>query len=289
LPPAFRPPHITERHYNMTTNKIRKAAAKPATVFTVAIAGFTVEQQANFRTAVASALVAGRKQREADEAKGNAIDKLIAALACPALLAHRFEFQARDRKGNVIETKHASLYDYARKAAPFYVGGKQQPLRLTGFKAAVLAYAGITDATSAAAEKAWSNIKGHALPAAIALADNTIAASMVDGKLTLSGGNGTAVAKGLLDVAKQSTSALVSKVKAKGTNGGKSKTPAKTPAKAELVSASATDVLRAATAYIKKVAAGEEAITNQRIAFVKALARDCAAIIAAEAAAAAKA
>jgi hypothetical protein len=48
-------------------------------------------------------------------------------------------------------------------------------------------------------------------------------------------------------------------------------------------------VLRAATAYIKKVAAGEEAITNQRIAFVKALARDCAAIIKAEAAAAAKA
>jgi len=276
----------------MISRKIRKAA-KPAAVSTVAIAGFTIEQQASLRSAVTAAVGAGRKAIEADTAKGAATDKLIAALACPALLAHRFEFQSRDRKsGNVIETKHASLYDYARKAAPFYVGGKQQPLRLTGFKAAVLAYAGINDATSAAAEKAWSNIKGHALPAAIALADNTISASMVDGKLTLSGGNGTAVAKGLLELAKQSTSALVRKVTAKGTNGGKApgKGKGKAPAApAAPAAVSPTEVLRAATAYIKKVAAGEEAITNQRIAFVKALARDCAAIIKAEAAAAAKA
>ena len=68
---------------------------------------------------------------------------------------------------------------------------------------------------------------------------------------------------------------------------GKGKTPDK--GKAEMVPASPTDVLRAATVYLKKVAAGDEAITNQRIAFVKALARDCAAIIKAEAAAAAKA
>jgi hypothetical protein len=270
----------------MTTNKIRKAAAKPATVSAVAIAGFTIEQQASLRNAVASALVAGRKQLDADTAKGSATDKLIAALACPALLAHRFEFQARDRKGNVTETKQGSLYDYARKAAPFYTKGKQEKARLTGFKAAVLAYAGINDATSAAAEKAWSNIKGHALPAAIALADNTIAASLVDGKLVLSGGNGTVVAKGLLDVAKQSTSALVRKVTAKGTNGNGKGTNGNGKGKAEMVPASPTDVLRAATAYLKKVAAGDEAITNQRIAFVKALARDCAAIIKAEAAAA---
>jgi hypothetical protein len=275
----------------MTTRKISKATAKPATVSTVAIAGFTVEQQASLRTAVASALVAGRKQREADEAKGNAIDKLIAAMACPALLAHRFEFQSRDRKsGNVIETKHASLYDYARKAAPFYVGGKQQPLRLTGFKAAVLAYAGINDATSAAAEKAWSNIKGHALPAAIALADNTIAASMVDGKLVLSGGNGTAVAKGLLEVAKQSTSALVRKVTAKGTNSGKApgkgKAPAAPAAKAPNDNEAA---MRMALAYLRKVAAGDEAISNPRLSLLKGIAKAAADIIAQEAAAAAKA
>lgn len=273
----------------MTTNKIRKAAAKPAAVSTVAIAGFTAEQQASLRTAVTAAVGAGRKAIEADTAKGTATDKLIAALACPALLAHRFEFQSRDRKsGNVIETKHASLYDYARKAAPFYVGGKQQPLRLTGFIAAVMAYAGVNDASSPAAAKGWAIIKGQALQTAIALADNTIAASMVDGKLVLSGGNGTAVAKGLLEVAKQSTSALVRKVTAKGTNGGKAPGKGKAPAApAAPAAASATEVLRAATAYIKKVAAGEEAITNQRIAFVKALARDCAAIIKAEAAAAA--
>jgi hypothetical protein len=271
----------------MTTTKIRKAAT--ATVSTVAIAGFTVEQQASLRTAVTAAVGAGRKAIEADTAKGSATDKLIAALANPALLAHRFEFQARDRKGNVLQTKQASLYDYARKGAPFYVKGVQQKALLTGFIAAVMAYAGINDAASPAAIKGWMIIKGQALPAAIALADNTIAASLVDGKLTLSGGNGTAVASGLLEHAKKSTAALVRKVTAKGTNSGMSKAPAKAPdkAKAELVEASPTDVLRAATAYLKKVAAGDEAITNQRIAFVKALARDCAAIIAAEAAAAA--
>lgn len=270
----------------MTTNKIRKAAAKPA-VSAVTIAGFTVEQAAGFRSAVTAAVDAGRKAVAADTAKGTATDKLIAALANPALLAHRFEFQSRNRAGNVIETKHASLYDYARKAAPFYVGGKQQKARLTGFIASVMAYAGVNDASSPAAAKGWMVIKGQALQAAIALADNTITASMVDGKLALSGGNGSAVASGLLDAAKKSTSALVRKVTAKGTNKPPAKTPAKTPAKPELVEASPTDVLRAATAYIKKVAAGDEAITNQRIAFVKALARDCAAIIKAEAAAAA--
>jgi hypothetical protein len=272
----------------MISRKIRKAAT--ATVSTVAIAGFTVEQQASLRSAVTAAVGAGRKQLEAETAKGNAIDKLIAAMACPALLAHRFEFQSRDRKsGNVIETKHASLYDYARKAAPFYVGGKQQPLRLTGFKAAVLAYAGINDATSAAAEKAWSNIKGHALPAAIALADNTIAASMVDGKLALSGGNGTAVAKGLLELAKQSTSALVRKVTAKGTNGGKApgkgKAPAAPAAKAPNDNEAA---MRMALAYLRKVAAGDEAISNPRLSLLKGIAKAAADIIAQEAAAAAK-
>jgi hypothetical protein len=123
----------------MTTRKISKAA-KSAAVSAVTIAGFTVEQAAGFRTAVTAALDAGRKVIAADTAKGNAIDKLIAAMACPALLAHRFEFQSRDRKGNVIETKQASLYNYARKAAPFYTKGKQEKARLTGFKAAVLAY-----------------------------------------------------------------------------------------------------------------------------------------------------
>ena len=270
----------------MTTNKIRKAAT--AAVSTVAIAGFTVEQQASLRTAVTAAVGAGRKAIEADTAKGTATDKLIAALACPALLAHRFEFQSRDRKsGNVIETKHASLYDYARKAAPFYVGGKQQPLRLTGFIAAVMAYAGVNDASSPAAAKGWAIIKGQALQTAIALADNTIAATMVDGKLVLSGGNGTTVAKGLLDVAKQSTSALVRKVTAKGTNGGKSKTPAKAAA-AGKAPGDDEAAMRMALAYLRKVAAGDEAITNKRIALLKGIAKAAADIIAQEAAAAAK-
>lgn len=271
----------------MTTNKIRKAA--PAAIVAPAIAGFTVEQTASLRTAVAAAVKAADKQRDADKEKGTATDKMIAAFANPALLAHRFEFQARDRKGVVTETKYGSLYEYARKAPPFYTKGKEERARITGFRIAVLAFAGVNNGDSDIARKAWDNFKGHGLPAAIALADNLIAAKLVDGKLVLSGGNGTTVASGLLDAAKKSTKALVTKVNAKGTNSGKRKTPAKTPAKAELVPASPTDILRAATAYIKKVAAGDEAITNQRIAFVKALARDCAAIIKAEAAAAAKA
>lgn len=268
----------------MTTRNTRKAPLAAA----AAIAGFTPEQAAILRTGINAAVAAGKQLGAAKVAQGSATDIMIAGMANAALLAHRFEFQARDKKGNVTETKHASLYDYARKAAPFYTKGKEERARITGFKAAVLAFAaGVNDASTPAAESAWSLIKGKVLPVAIALADNTIIASMAGNKLALTGGNGTTVASGLLDAAKKSTSALVAKVTAKGTNSGK--TPAKTPAKAELVPASPTDILRAATAYLKKVAAGDEAITNQRIAFVKALARDCAAIIKAEAAAAAKA
>ena len=272
----------------MISRKIRKASpAKPAAA--VAIAGFTVEQQAGFRIAVAAALTAGKKDKEAKEAKGTATDKLIVALACPALLAHRFEFQARDRKGAVIETKLASLYEYARKAAPFYVAGKVQPLRLTGFKAAILAYAGINDPTSDAAEKGWAIIKGQALKTAIALADNTIAASLVDGKLTLSGGNGTAPATKLLTAAKTSTRALVATVNAKGTNGngkgkGKGKTPAAAAAKADVDAA-----IKEVAKYMRLVAAGKEAITPSRLAFINTMNKAMAAVAKTEAAAAAAA
>jgi hypothetical protein len=275
----------------MTTHKIRKAVAKPAAAAAVTIAGFTVEQQAGFRTAVAAALTAGKKDKEAKEAKGTATDRLIVALACPALLAHRFEFQARDRKGAVIETKLASLYEYARKAAPFYVAGKVQPLRLTGFKAAILAYAGINDPTSDIAEKGWAIIKGQALKTAIALADNTIAASLIDGKLALSGGNGTAPAAKLLNAAKTSTRALVATVNAKGTNKPKTAAPTdKAKQAATVAAAKAMDIdaaVRAAAVYLQRVAAGDDAITNKRLGLLKAIARDAAAIIAQEAAAAA--
>jgi len=268
----------------MTTRKIRKA---PVATVAPVIAGFTAEQAASLRTAVTAAVGAGRKQGEANVAKAAATDKLIAALASPALLAHRFEFQARDKKGNVTETKQASLYEYARKAAPFYTKGKQEKARLSGFKAAILAYAGINDATSAAAEKAWSIIKGQALQTAIALADNNIAASLVDGKLALAGGNGTAVASGLIEQAKKSTSALVRKVNAKGTNS----TPVKAAKAAPAAKAPGDDeaAMRMALAYLRKVAAGDEAISNKRIALLKGLAKAAADIIAQEAAAAAKA
>ena len=270
----------------MTTNKIRKAVAKPAAV-APAIAGFTAEQAADFRAAVTAAVVAGRKQGEADTAKGTATDKLIAALANPALLAHRFEFQARDRKGAVTETKQGSLYEYARKAPPFYTKGKEERARVTGFKAAFLAFAGINDATSAAATKAWDNAKGHALPAAIALADNLIAAKLVDGKLVLSGGNGTAVASGLLDAGKKSTKALVTKVKAKGTNSGSGKGKGKAPAAPAAKAPNDNEAaMRMALAYLRKVAAGDEAISNPRLSLLKGIAKAAADIIAQEAAAA---
>jgi hypothetical protein len=274
----------------MISRKIRKAVAKPAAAAAVTIAGFTVEQQAGFRTAVAAALTAGKKDKEAKEAKGTATDKLIVALACPALLAHRFEFQARDRKGAVVETKLASLYEYARKAAPFYVAGKVQPLRLTGFKAAILAYAGINDPTSDIAEKGWAIIKGQALKTAIALADNTIAASLVDGKLTLSGGNGTAPATKLLNAAKTSTRALVATVNAKGTNGtAKGKGKGKTPAAAAPAKGDVDAAIKEVAKYMRLVAAGKEAITPSRLAFIATMNKAMAAVAKAEAAAAAAA
>lgn len=257
----------------MTTNKIRKVA--PAIV-APAIVGFTTEQAATLRAAVTGAVGAGRKQLDADAAKGSATDKLIAALACPALLAHRFEFQARDRKGNVTETKHASLFEYARKAAPFYVKGKQEKARLTGFIAAVMAYAGVNDASSPAAAKGWMIIKGQALPTAIALADNTIAASMIDGKLALAGGSGSAVAAGLLDMAKKSTSALVRKVTAKGTN----KAPVKPTAGSTKPDVDAA--IKLVAKYMRQVAAGTEAITNTRLTSISTMNKVMLAVIKSE-------
>jgi hypothetical protein len=271
----------------MTTNKIRKAA--PAAIVAPAIAGFTVEQAASLRTAVAAAVKAAGKQLDADKEKGTATDKMIAAFANPALLAHRFEFQARDRKGVVTETKYGSLYEYARKAAPFYTKGKEERARITGFRLSVMAFAGVNNGDSDIARKAWDNFKGHGLPAAIALADNLIAATMVDGKLALAGGNGTTVASGLLDAAKKSTKALVTKVNAKGTNKppvDKAKGKAAAPVAVALDTEAA---MRAALAYLRKVAAGDEAISNKRIALLKGIAKAASDIIAQEAAAAAKA
>ena len=265
----------------MTIRNNRKAAAPVA-----AIVGFTPEQAATLRTGVNAALAAGKAIATGKAAQGNATDILIAGMANAALLAHRFEFQARDRKGNVTETKLASLYDYARKAAPFYVAGKEQRARITGFKAAVLAYAaGVNDASTPAAESAWSLIKGKALPVAIALADNTIAATLSGSKLALSGGNGSTVASGLVDAAKKSTSALVAKVTAKGTNKPKLAAPAK-PAAPAPIALDTEAAMRMALAYLIKVAAGDEAISNKRISLLKGIAKAAADIIAQEAAAA---
>jgi predicted aconitase with swiveling domain len=264
----------------MTIRNTRKAAAPVA-----GIVGFTPEQAATLRTGVNAALAAGKAIATGKAAQGNATDILIAGMANAALLAHRFEFQARDRKGNVTETKLASLYDYARKAAPFYVAGKEQRARITGFKAAVLAYAaGVNDASTPAAESAWTLIKGKALPVAIALADNVIAATLSGSKLALSGGNGSTVASGLIDAAKKSTSALVGKVTAKGTNAPKLATPVKAAAPIALDTEAA---MRMALAYLIKVAAGDEAISNKRIGLLKGIAKAAADIIAQEAAAAA--
>jgi hypothetical protein len=266
----------------MTARNNRKA------IVPAAIAGFTAEQSATLRQGVNAALSAGKAVIAGQVAKGNATTILIAGLACPALLAHRFEFQARDKKGNVTETKLASLYDYARKAAPFYVAGKEQRARISGFKAAVLAYAaGVNDASSPQAEKAWAIIKGQALPVAIALADNTIAASMAGNKLAVSGGNGTAVAAKLLTAASKSTTALVSIVNAKGTNGNaKGKGKGKTPAAAAPAKVDEGAAMKAALAYLRKVAAGQEAIGNARLATLKAIAKAAGDIITQEAAAA---
>lgn len=269
----------------MTTNKIRKAA--PAATVAPAIAGFTVEQTASLRAAVAAAVKAAGKQLDADKEKGTATDKMIAAFANPALLAHRFELQARDRKGNVIETKQGSLYEYARKAPPFYTKGKEERARITGFRLSVMAFAGVNNGDSDIARKAWDNFKGHALPAAIALADNLIAAKLVDGKLVLSGGNGTAVASGLLDAGKKSTKALVTKVNAKGTNKPSVKAAAGKAAAPVAVALDTEAAMRAALAYLRKVAAGDEAISNKRIALLKGIAKAAGDIIAQEAAAAA--
>lgn len=272
----------------MTVRNSRKAAAPKAAT---AIVGFAAEQAATLRAGINAAMAAGKAMASAKVAQGSATDTLIAGMASRDLLAHRFEFQARDRKGNVTETKYASLYDYAAKRAPFYINGKEQRARITGFKAAVLAYAaGVNDASTPAAESAWSLIKDKALPVAIALADNGITASLKGAKLALAGGNGTMVAKGLQEAAAKSTAKLVAAVKAKGADKRKQESSAakgkaadtKAAAKAETLDIDAA--IRAATIYLKKVAAGDEAASNKRLSFIKAIHKAAADILAQEAA-----
>jgi len=279
----------------MTARNNRKAAAPAAAAPAAGIVGYTAEQAATLRTGVNAALAAGKAMAAAKGKVASAIDILIAGMNSPALLAHRFEFQARDRNGNVTETKQASLYDYAAKRAPFYVNGKEQRARITGFKAAVLAYAaGVNDASAPGAESAWSMIKGRALPVVVALTDNQIAAKLSGSKLALSGGNGTAPAKKLIEAAGVSTAKLIATVTAKGADSrpeqGKANDKANDAAAAAKADTLDIDAaIRAATAYLKKVAAGDEAVSNKRLSFVKAIAKVAADIVAQEAAAAAAA
>ncbi len=272
----------------MNARNNRKAAASKAAPAIAGIAGYTAEQAATLRTGVNAALAAGKAMAAAKGKVASAIDILIAGMNSPALLAHRFEFQARDRNGNVTETKQASLYDYAAKRAPFYVNGKEQRARITGFKAAVLAYAaGVNDASAPGAESAWSMIKGRALPVVVALTDNQIAAKLSGSKLALSGGNGTALAKKLIELAGVSTAKLIADVTKKGADNRPEQAAA--PNDAAPTPGDDETAMRAALAYLRKVAAGEEAITNKRISLLKGIAKAAADILAQEEAAAAAA
>ena len=272
----------------MTVRNTRKAAAP-----TAGIAGYDATQSQTFREGVGAAFGYATALETAKSKGASATDMLIAGMANRNLLAHRFEFQARDRKGNVTETKHASLYDYAAKRAPFYVNGKEQRARISGFRAAVLAYAGCNVAPDdAKAKSVWALVTGKALPAALALADAMVTAKVEGGKLALSGGDGTAATAKLLAAAKVSTAKLISTVTAKGVDKRKEETAkaadkaasAKAAAKADTLDTEAA--MRAAMAYLKKVACGDEAISNKRLSIVKAIAKAAADILKAEAAAA---
>lgn len=270
----------------MTVRNTRKAAAPAAPA--AGIVGYDAAQSQTFREGVGAAFGYATALATAKAKGTTAIDMLIAGMANRNLLAHRFEFQARDRKGNVAETKQASLYDYAAKRAPFYLNGKEQRARISGFRAAVLAYAGCNVAPDdAKAKSVWALLTGKALPAALALADAMVAAKIDGGKLALSGGDGTAATAKLLAAAKVSTSNLIGTVKAKGADRRPEETKAETAkavAKAETLDTEAA--MRAAMAYLKKVACGDEAISNKRLSIVKAIAKAAADILKVEAAAA---
>ena len=138
-----------------------------------------------------AAFAAGEQVKLANDGRATALDMLIAGLT-PAMLDAPIAFDICDRAGNVVESTRASLAAYA--AGFRNPDGSDNRTKQSAFRSAVLpALFGVAGDQSAGAKAVWALVTGKALPTAMTLASEGIAAKINDeGKLAVEGGEGEA-------------------------------------------------------------------------------------------------
>jgi len=235
-----------------TTKTARKAAAPKASDL--------------LQRAGALAYASGEGRAKAKEETATAIDLAIAGLD-GATLRRSLAFDVRDKSGQVIRSARVSLLEWQRGSAEFKneQGGANR-MAQSAFRAKVLeTLCNTKDDKGPGANAVWT-LFNTAAPAAVALADEGIRATLgEDGKLALTGGKG-AQADALKAAAAQSTAAL-RKVAAgeTGTQGGTDKGGPR--------EATAAEVIEAALVVARKVAKGEEALAGTALSRMREIAR----------------
>lgn len=215
-----------------------------------------------------AAALAGEQVKVANTERSTALDLLIAGLT-PAMLEAPIAFDMTDRAGNVVESAKASLLAYAKGFRN--EDGSDNRTMQGAFRATVLPKLfGVPGDQSAGAKAAWALVTGKALPTALAIAKQGIAASISEeGKLVLDGGEGEA-ADMIKAAAAKSTSALV-KV-AKGEAGTNRNAPSNDKA-GDVREATPSEVTRAAVAIAKLIAKGDATACAATLSNLRELAK----------------
>jgi hypothetical protein len=182
-------------------------------------------------------------------------------------MTKEFSYDIHDKGGNVVEHCRATLADYV--AGFKNVDGTDSRDKQSAFRSTMLPlFFGVTGDQSSGAKAVWALFTGKALPTALSLTASGIAATIdADGKLALAGGEGEG-AETLRNAAAKSTSALVTAAKgAKGTN-----RDAPHNDKGDARPATPGEIAIAALGIAKRVAKGEEAVSNSVLSHFRAIA-----------------
>jgi hypothetical protein len=178
-----------------------------------------------------------------------------------------FTFDIHDKGGNVVEHCRATLPEYM--AGFTHSDGTAYRDKQSAFRSTALStFFGVTGDQSSGAKAVWALFTIKALPAALALTRSGIAATISDGKLALTGGEGEE-ADTLRNAAAKSTSALVKA--AKGETGTGRDAPQNDKA-GDSRPATPGEIAVAALGIAKRVAKGEEALSNSVLSHFRAIA-----------------
>jgi len=251
----------------MTARNTRKASA--ATKEQAAFEAARQEGLDFLRQAGQLAAGAGEAVKAANEKRATALDAALVGLCAPGVLTMEFAYDIHDKGGNVVEHCRATLPDYV--AGFKNANGTDSRDKQSAFRATMLPlFFGVTGDQSSGAKAVWALFTGKALPAALALTASGIAASLnSDGKLALTGGEGEE-ADTLRNAAAKSTSALVKA--AKGETGTGRDAPQNDKA-GDSRPATPGEIAVAALGIAKRVAKGEEALSNSVLSTFRELAK----------------